>query len=253
MSSSSSSEKTFYFIRHGLTEMNEYLHRVPWGSKHFSEPFLHDTRLSPQGVAQCQEAHRALARQLLPPHRGTVAGVTGVAAGGQVALPFDQIDLVVTSPLTRTIQTANYLLYGTSHPLVSPQVKKIVQPLLAERVYMVSDTGRHKESLIEDFPDYDFSLLPSREWWYEHDEREHQPYVEWRPPDGQYKIFGEPEYLFRQRLLQARQWLLSLEQNHVIVVSHWGVLRGLTGFDFRNLEIRRVQASELLPEPFIDP
>jgi hypothetical protein len=70
---------------------------------------------------------------------------------------------------------------------------------------------------------------------------------------GTHEVQGEPEYLFRERMLQAKEWLSSLPQQHVVVVAHWAVIRALTGVDSCNCEVRKVHISELLDEPCVDP
>jgi broad specificity phosphatase PhoE len=154
-------DKHIYFIRHSVSEMNEFLRCNPWGSDKFHEPGLWDTRLTSAGIELCHTMRPKL-------HDPTY-------------MDLDRVDLLVTTPLTRTIQTANYLFFH-GKPLLSLQVSRLVQPLLAERLYMASDAGRPKEILAEEFPEYDFSMVPDGKWWYEHCDMTHKPYVEWRPP-----------------------------------------------------------------------
>ena len=40
------SNKELILLRHGVTEMNEYLAKNPWGSPGFKDPSLWDTKLS---------------------------------------------------------------------------------------------------------------------------------------------------------------------------------------------------------------
>ena len=43
--------KKIIFLRHGVTEMNEYLSSQPWGSVGFKDPELWDTKLSIRGTS----------------------------------------------------------------------------------------------------------------------------------------------------------------------------------------------------------
>jgi hypothetical protein len=49
MLSTSRNLKTIILIRHGVTEMNDYLHSNPWGSKDFVDPNIRDTFLTKEG------------------------------------------------------------------------------------------------------------------------------------------------------------------------------------------------------------
>jgi len=75
------------------------------------------------------------------------------------------LQVVVVSPLTRALQTADLVFGGLPWP-------HVVQPLAAERLYLSSDVGRHRELLEQDFPHHDFSYLPlgqelqSAAWWH---------------------------------------------------------------------------------------
>ena len=49
-------EKTVILVRHGKTEMNEYLASNHWADEKFKDPLLYDTKLSKAGVAGAQLA-----------------------------------------------------------------------------------------------------------------------------------------------------------------------------------------------------
>ena len=149
--------KSYLCIRHGVTEMNVYLSGCPYGTAGFIDPGLYDTRLTAEGkhVASTELLHALRA-----------------------AHEEDPIDLVVSSPLTRALLTAELGLgsievtNSQSFPTaITPkraqrcrtfpvefqlrsclQVARTVSPLIAERRYLSSDTGRAPSILATEFP-----------------------------------------------------------------------------------------------------
>ena len=78
------------------------------------------------------------------------------------------VDLFVSSPLTRALSTTEYVFRDTFH-FESSTIPKIVLPLAAERVYLSSDVGRNRHVLMQEFPKWDFSMLSLQNdlpWWY---------------------------------------------------------------------------------------
>ena len=94
----------------------------------------YDTRLTAEGLQQAQHAH-AKARLLQPTP-----------------------EVLLSSPLTRALHTAQLVFEGLNHPTV-------VEPLCSERLWLSSDVGRQPEELQVDFPDIDFSMLKDF-WWH---------------------------------------------------------------------------------------
>lgn len=147
--------KSYVCIRHGVTEMNVYLGGCPYGTPGFVDPGLYDTRLTDEGM-------RVASTELLSALRA--------------AHKEDPIQLVVSSPLTRALKTAELglgsievsdTIANTSRPrrwqgvlamafrhIVSLQVPRTVSPLIAERRYLSSDMGRAPSLLVAEFPDF---------------------------------------------------------------------------------------------------
>lgn len=230
------SEKTFYLIRHGITEMNEVLHRQPWGSPGFKDAGIWDTRLSTRGIAHAAAIHKQWKSRR-----------------DSCPIPWEEISTIVVSPLTRTMETLHLLTSHTSPSFLSSSTKIIAEPLMTERVYMSSDVGRPKSELEKEFPHVDFSRLSddSRPWWYVHDKEVDGPYQEWRP-DGEYCVPGEPDTQFKQRMRAFKESLLKEDGQHIVIVAHWGVLKALTGLEFDNCQVKKIMASQILPEPYVD-
>ena len=67
---------------------------------------------------------------------------------------FDQIDVLISSPLSRAMHTSE-LVFGESFPME----KKILHPLLTERVYLSSDVGKQREALQNIYPNWNYDHL----------------------------------------------------------------------------------------------
>jgi len=115
-------------IRHGESTFNAAWRATSTDPLHFDAP------LSPAGIEQVHNARRAVE-----------------------AFP---VQLVVTSPLTRALQTAAGLF--ASHHLSPPIV---VHPLMRERVENSCDIGRSPQALAVDFPSLDLGHLDDI-WWH---------------------------------------------------------------------------------------
>lgn len=195
-----------HFIRHGQTEMNVYLRDCPpgygYGEPGFRDPQIHDTRLTPTGLAQAAAAAAQVARLQPEPEVRLADGLGWAALGvlgraccrwngraGRDALaaakapdtlnpPPDLLpccacplrpcprprQVVVVSPLTRALQTADTIFAGLSVP-------RLVHPLVAERLYLSSDVGHPRTQLEQEFPHYEFGELPhgpglAAAWWH---------------------------------------------------------------------------------------
>lgn len=129
--------KRVLLLRHGRTEMNDFLTRVAWDAPDFVDPMLFDTRLTEEGRAQARLAAHALRSR-------------------------DDIELVVCSPLSRALAT-HELAFARN----GARVPMIVLPLAAERRFHASDLGRPRPQLEAEFPGahIDWSLLPQDGTW----------------------------------------------------------------------------------------
>eukprot|EP01038_Epipyxis_sp_PR26KG_P009507 gene9507-12807_t len=264
MRSTNDGNKTIFFIRHGVTESNEYLSKFPWGSPGFIDPQLYDTVLSTSQLSK------------------TIA----LLSKHESILESNNFEVVFTSPLTRTLQTTDLMLQSVNIKNFPNRISRkdkleeqtlnmeykngiyvdvdhdklipiIATPLLSERLYLASDVGRSRNELFSNFPLVDFSLLPADmdnpTWWYQfNDNDDKNLYIEWRPP-GLYACPGEPEISFRNRMIALREFIASRSETSIVMVTHWGVLRALTGKSVENCEGLLVSLDELLDEPFIDP
>ena len=128
------------------------------------------------------------------------------------------IELVITSPLTRAIETASRVFEGEPRPPI------VVDSRLRERLGDSCDIGRSPAVLAAEFPDLDFSHLPEV-WWHE------------GPTDAR-GVPMEPWPLVERR---ARDFAASLEgraERSILVVSHHGFLLNFGGVAIANCELR---------------
>jgi len=174
-----------YLLRHGQSEFNEALAKDP-----SRDPMLFDPPLTARGRAQAVEAGHWFRERA--------------------------IDLVVTSPFVRTLQTTQ-LAFGSRY------IKTAVGSLHREVLEQSGDIGSPKSRLAESFPEFDFCDLPER-WWY-------LPHMDFTT-----KIVAEPEELVNERMHRFRIWLGSRSERCIVVVGHGGFFRRLTGRHLQNGE-----------------
>ncbi len=193
-STSSNNPKRLILIRHGMSTANEYMDQPgnQWGDPTFTDdPNLVDAPLSSRGVQQAQDLCRRIRH-----------GEENDVLGSILKHHHPDNILVVTSPLTRCIQTLDIGVLpnirkeddNESLPTSANnddhhneksiqdntmtntnEVNIIVQPLARERVYTASDTGRPIHILQQEYPHLDFESCFSKEeiesqipWWYHH-------------------------------------------------------------------------------------
>lgn len=238
-------DKHIVFLRHGTTEMNEYLHtQCNYYDKDFKDPLIFDTRLTSSGERGARQA-AAKARRLSP-----------------------RPELVVASPLTRALQTAE-LAFG---PLLDEGVPCLALPLARERLFLSSDVGRPGAELSEEFPRWRDSLLALEDEWWLHrrggsssgessvsgsgssdgDESDVAPSRQKRrrrlktpTPKPNPAVEEERDDDFAARIDALGEWLSARPERCVAVVSHWGVILEATGEEFENVQMRSFRRSQL--------
>jgi len=126
------------------------------------------------------------------------------AAGAQL----NGLDLrrVVASPYRRTLHTAQIIAEALGLPVS-------VEPIIREHATFTCDIGTATSALRRRWPAFDFGDLPEV-WW---------------------PRLGESEAEVRARCQDFRSAsALLADWPHVLVVSHWGFIRGLTGEELAN-------------------
>lgn len=129
------------------------------------------------------------------------------------------VEVVITSPLTRALQTATGLFDG--HPR---RPRMLVAALLRERVENSCDVGRSPVQLASDFRALDFADLDD-EWW-------HADGV----PDAR-GVCVEPVAAVAARAAEFRTFLLARPERFIAVVGHGTFLFHLTGTLLNNCEV----------------
>jgi len=148
-----------------------------------------DSRLTPKGEEQC---------------RALKANIRGSNTWG-FEKPLN-LDLVVVSPLTRTLQTAEIALGRPDKP-GAPVF--LAQPLCRERIADYVCDGRNDKSVLEaEFPGVDFSLLTTER-------------------DEDYNNLKEDLERVAARAVQFLQWLCSRPEQRIAVVTHSMFLKNL--------------------------
>lgn len=176
-------------IRHGQSEFNVHF------AKTRTDPGIRDPKLTALGRNQI-----AAGAAFIKAHHG------------------DRVKRIITSPYTRTLQSAEIIADALNLPVM-------IDPMVGEQAYFTCDIGTPTTMLRSQWPLLDFLDL-AEEWW-PLGEEEHQ--VDLRAA------------AFRDRMAADQAW------PETIVVSHWGFIRSLTGHRVKNAAI--VQLDPTQPHP----
>ena len=122
-----------------------------------------------------------------------------------------ELTRIVASPFWRTLETAELIAEELDLPVT-------VNPVVHEHAAFTSDLGTPTARLRDRFPHVRFGDLEEM-WW----------------PD-----FVEELHHVDARARRFRDWARETEPRHdILVVSHWGFLRALTGHEMPNCGILR--------------
>lgn len=128
------------------------------------------------------------------------------AAAAAQALAEENVAELVVSPYRRTLETAAVIAAELRLPIT-------IEPLVRERMGFACDIGTLKSELAQLWPDHAFDHLEER-WWHQEEE-----------PESSLSARCEA---FRTRMAERSDW------RRVAVVTHWGVIRALTGQTVQN-------------------
>jgi glucosyl-3-phosphoglycerate phosphatase len=145
-----------------------------------------------------------------------------VAAAAATVRDFSY-ELIVTSPLTRALQTTLGLF--KDHPSAS---RIQVECLHREHLANSCDVGRSPALLLEEFSGLAFDHL-DEVWWHKAGD-----------PDDR-GIAVEPEETLVERVRQFRHWLSARPERLIAVVGHGTFFHHLTGRHLQNCEIAMVE------------
>ena len=195
--------KLVHLIRHGQSTFNAAYRETG------EDPILFDAPLSPLGLRQVAERR---------PEFDNLA-----------------IDLVVTSPFTRAIQTALGLFGHRDVPI-------LVEALHRERLGASCDIGRSPNALQVDFPDLAFDHLDDP-WWYV----DGTGNTGWEiPTNGSGGVIGttfglEPLSIVLARVAAFREWLRARPEQAIAAVGHATFFAEMVGHVLGNCERMRVE------------
>jgi broad specificity phosphatase PhoE len=175
-------------LRHGQSEFNLHFNATR------RDPGIVDPRLTELGHIQAREA----AEQLI----------------GQ------EIERIIVSPYTRTLQTARPIAAALRLPLT-------IDPIVRERYAFACDIGSPRDALEQEWPGQDFGQLAPI-WWPSEEEPEHA-------------VVGRAAR-FRTDLARRHDWANTL------VISHWGFILSLTGQSVANGQWLRCDPTKPAPE-----
>ena len=303
--------KKILFIRHGRTYMNEHIggeNGVGYGSPGFTDLFekkkdqdddggddnskndvskFYDSPLSEVGIQQAKEMCRSIEDSLFvvanradneinnnnnddESQGSTSHSLLDPSIGNFI---FNDLDLVVVSPLSRALQTLHIGLYphllkrtnedrddsdddqSGGGDCGDSTIPILATPKVSERIYLISDLGTKRTKLKQSYPYVDFETAfdPSQSledsWHYIPTDKDIEEYVEWRPHgQGQvYACLGEPQHHFDKRMSELYYFLLDRPEQSIAVVCHAGVLEWFTQKIFKNCEIQLWNFDDLTP------
>lgn len=213
------SKKTVYLVRHGESLHNAQSLR--WKGADYNSPLYIDSPLTPTGEKQA---------------RGISHRVRDM-----------NVELIVTSPMTRAIQT---MLLATRE--MSPTPAIMVNKLCCERLGASCDIGSSADVLQHRFPQLDFSdLQPRNAWWWTATNESPRPTNATESLDlltrsslDHATIGDEPSDFLFSRVNEFRNWLLSRPEKRIVVFAHGVFLYWLSEpsnpGNFYNCEIRKI-------------
>ena len=139
---------------------------------------------------------------------------TGRRQAAQLAQQLAEAEVrrLVASPYRRALETATIIAEALSLPI-------IVEPLVRERCVFSCDEGTPPEQLATHWPDLDFAHLEER-WW---------------------GVAAESEVSLGRRCAAFRAKTDALsDRRRIAVITHWGVIRALTGQELSNADCIRL-------------
>lgn len=137
------------------------------------------------------------------------------------ALRAEGIRRIVVSPYSRALETAEILAGALDFPVS-------VDPLVRERRKFACDIGTPRSALQRRWPCFCFDHL-DEVWW--HDGEEPDATLDARARAFCAAMAGRPDW------------------RETVVVTHWGVVRSLTGVRIGNCERVRVDPARIGPPP----
>ncbi|EQC34496.1 hypothetical protein SDRG_07824 [Saprolegnia diclina VS20] len=213
-----SGEKTIYFVRHGESTFNEWRTRSLWTFSWIfvKDPMIIDAPLSPKGELQVQQLHNEILQKKL----------------------HESIQLVITSPLTRAIQTALGGFEGSSIPFQ-------VHASCREMLDTACDIGRQPSELAEAFMGKCVDFTSLRDYWW----LPTPPATPMPTPTTPKDVapLRETSTEVNRRILELLRHLNELPEMHIAVVCHSSFIKRATKASRKlaNCEMHAISLREL--------
>ncbi len=133
----------------------------------------------------------------------------------------NSVTRIIASPYWRTLQTAEIIAAALNLPVE-------VEPLIRERAAFACDIGSPRSKLAESWSEYAFNRL-DEVWWADIEEAESELHERCRK--------------FCRTMSGREDW------PNVAVITHWGVIKALTGRQVQNCETIRVDPTQVTDIP----
>lgn len=137
--------------------------------------------------------------------------------------PREPVTRLICSPYTRALQTAAIIGEILDLPIM-------VDPLIRELSAFACDIGTPRAHLLDRFPAHDFNRVTDEIWWHQHD-------IDGREPED---ALHARCHRFVEHMAERDDWA------EAAVVTHWGVIRALTGLGVDNCETLRRSPHDIL-------
>ncbi|KAK5580080.1 hypothetical protein RB653_000093 [Dictyostelium firmibasis] len=181
--------KEIFIIRHGESTFNEQYNEL-------EDPYLFDARLTEFGEKQANQLSNNV-RELLK-----------------------DVELVITSPLTRALDTTKI---GLLNLIKDKSIKCLVSPIHRELLTTSDDNGRIKSIIEKEYPEFDFSLINDERWWIPEIDDLFEIKSNLSIDINQYfkkSPFRESESLLLKRIEEFKKFLLTRSESIIAVVGH---------------------------------
>ena len=175
--------KKIYLIRHAQSEANAAIDLD-------NPTFYYDARLTNLGKEQTLKTRKKLANV--------------------------DFDLMISSPLTRTLQT-----FSLVFPL--PINNTIVLPLVREHLDHSCDVGRQPEILKKEFPHFNLATL--KKFWWNNDKLIDEKAINQESIEN-----------LDIRVEKFKKWICERDEQTIAVVSHGTFISRIIGFHLNNCE-----------------
>ncbi len=176
-----------YLIRHAQSEFNAAF------KNDFIDPMIFDAPLSKLGKEQAIEGRQKISEL--------------------------NVEKLIVSPLTRTLETAEYM-FERSLPIA-------INPLVREQLSYSGDVGTRPEHLAKNWEHLDFDHLDDP-WWYDGEKNHHGFSV-------------EPLASLEKRAETFVEWAKNTKLHSTAIVSHGNFIRVLTGIQPDNCQIIKLE------------